>query len=221
MRTLSLTQFPIGKGDYILADRGYSTTKGIRYAVAKGAYVTVRVHTASLPLYTRRGTPFDLLEAVSALTRAGTVRSWPGLVIEAGTRMKGRVCVIRKSRHAIHCAQETVRTTAARKGRAVKPCTLEYAKYIILFTTFPEDTFPAQDVLQWYRIRWQVELVFKRFKSLAQLGHLPKYDEESAKAWLYGKLLVALLLEKLRAHAESLSPWGYELEESPTTQCVA
>jgi hypothetical protein len=76
-------------------------------------------------------------------------------------------------------------------------------------------------VLQWYRIRWQVELVFKRFKSLAQLGHLPKYDDESAKAWLYGKLLVALLVEKLIAHAESISPWGYGLEESSATQCVA
>ena len=36
--------------------------------------------------------------------------------------------------------------------------------------------------------------MFKRFKSLAQLGHLPKYDDDSAKAWLYGKLLVALLV---------------------------
>ena len=32
------------------------------------------------------------------------------------------------------------------------------------------------------------------FKSLAQLGHLPKHDEVSAQAWLYGKLLVALLV---------------------------
>ena len=46
-------------------------------------------------------------------------------------------------------------------------------------------------MLEWYRLRWQVELVFKRFKSLAQLGHVPKYDDDSAKAWLYGKLFVA------------------------------
>ena len=76
-------------------------------------------------------------------------------------------------------------------------------------------------MLEWYRIRWQVELVFKRFKSLAQLGHLPKYDDESAKAWLYGKLLVALLVEKLIHHAVAVSPWGYDLEAAPTAQCVA
>ena len=61
-------------------------------------------------------------------------------------------------------------------------------------------------------------MVFKRFKSLAQLGHLPKQDDESAKAWLYGKLLVALIVEKLVEHACSVSPWGYVLEEFKTPQ---
>ena len=80
------------------------------------------------------------------------------------------------------------------------------AKYVILFTIFPAAEFTAADVLDWYRTRWQVELVFKRFKSLAQLGHLPKRDDDSAKAWLYGKLFVALLVEKLIAHARTISP---------------
>lgn len=217
----SFTQFPVCAGDHILADRGYSTAKGIQHVASKGAYVTVRVNTASLPLHSRQGNAFDLLEAVSSINKAGAVRSWPVMVVGPDSRIKGRLCVIRKSREAIESAQETVRKTAARKGKKVKPSTLEYAKYVILFTTFPENAFSTQDVLQWYRIRWQVELVFKRFKSLAQLGHLPKYDDESAKAWLYGKLLVALLVEKLIAHAESVSPWGYGLEESPPTQRVA
>ena len=82
---------------------------------------------------------------------------------------------------------------------------------MIVFTTFPAAEFPGAEVLEWYRLRWQVELVFKRFKSLAELGHLPKHDEESAKAWLYGKLLVALLVEKLIGHATAVSPWGYRL----------
>ena len=89
------------------------------------------------------------------------------------------------------------RRDAARKGNQVQPATLRFAEYVIVFTTFPEPPFSAADVLEWYRLRWQVELVFKRFKSLAQLGHVPKYDDDSAKAWLYGKLFVALLVEKL------------------------
>jgi len=92
---------------------------------------------------------------------------------------------------------------------------------VIVFTTFPEEAFPPAAILEWYRLRWQVELVFKRFKSLAQLGHLPKQDERSAKAWLYGQLLVALLVEKLVGHAAAVSPWGYRLAPEPAAQCLA
>ena len=67
---------------------------------------------------------------------------------------------------------------------------------MIVFTTFPEDGFGAREVLECYRLRWQGELVFKRLKSLARLGHLPKLDPESARAWLYSKLLLALLADK-------------------------
>ena len=92
---------------------------------------------------------------------------------------------------------------------------------MIVFTTFPEPPFSAADVLEWYRLRWQVELVFKRFKSLAQLGHVPKYDDDSAKAWLYGKLFVALLVEKLLHHARAISPWGYDVPAPAPPQRVA
>ncbi|MDE0123851.1 MAG: transposase, partial [Bryobacterales bacterium] len=96
---------------------------------------------------------------------------------------------------------------------SARPQTLELAKYVILFTTFP-----AASVLEWYRTRWQIELVFQRFKSLAQLGHLPQRDDDSARAWLHGKLLVALLVEKLIRHASAISPWGYPLEAAAAAQ---
>jgi IS4 transposase len=67
----------------------------------------------------------------------------------------------------------------------------------------------AKAIMEFYRKRWQVELAFKRLKSLLQLGHLKKYDEDSAKAWLQGKLLVACLIETLILTAERFSPWGY------------
>ena len=63
---------------------------------------------------------------------------------------------------------------------------------MIVFTTFPESEFDAAAVLRWYRLRWEVELVFKRFKSLAGLGHLPKRDSDSARAWPYGKPVFSL-----------------------------
>jgi hypothetical protein len=62
-----------------------------------------------------------------------------------------------------------------------------------------------------YRLRLQVELVFKRMKSVLGLGYLPKKEPRSVRPWLAGKLFVDLLVERMIASARTNSPWGYEL----------
>ena len=202
-----LARFPVRAGDHILADRGYATAAGIGHVAAAGGRIAVRVNTGALPLRTPEGARFDLLAALSGLRRAGAVGCWPA----AAGGVQGRVCAVRKSAHAARRARKRARREAKRQGSVVKPATLAFANYVIVFTTFCEQRFGAGEVLEWYRLRWQVELVFKRLKSLARLGHLPKHDDDSARAWLYGKLLVALLVDKLVDHARAVSPWGYEL----------
>jgi hypothetical protein len=210
----SFFQYSIKKNDYIIADRGYSTASGIHHVVSKGAYVMVRVNTQALPILNLKYRHFPLLKKVKTVKRAGTIRSWRVLIPSRKDEYaEGRICIIRKSNEAIKLAQSKISKEAKKKKRSVKPETLEYAKYVIVFTNFPEDTFSDYDVLDWYRSRWQVELVFKRFKSIAQIGHLPKHSDDSSKAWLYGKLFVALLTNKLTDYATSVSPWGYILEK--------
>ena len=209
----SFKQFPIKKGDYILADRGYSTSSGIQHVEKFGGYVTVRVNTGALYFEIKPGTPFDLLSSVESIKQAGETGVWTAFVKPSSdSAIQGRICALRKTDEAIEEAENRIFKTAQRKGKKPKNETLRYARYVILFTTFPADEYSEIDVLEWYRLRWQVELVFKRFKSLAQLGHLPKMDDESSQAWLYGKLMVALLTEKIVRHARAFFPWGYPLE---------
>jgi hypothetical protein len=218
----SFFQYSIKKGDHIIADRGYSTASGIHHIVSKKAYVMVRVNTAALPLLDLNHQSFPLLKNVLSIDKAGTIKSWEVLIPDRKDEfVKGRICVIRKSNEAIKMAQEKIYKEAQRKRRSIKPETLEYAKYIIVFTNYSEASFSDFEVLDWYRARWQVELVFKRFKSIAQLGHLPKHSDDSSKAWLYGKLFVALLTNKLIEYASFISPWGYIMEEQQTTECLA
>jgi len=80
--------------------------------------------------------------------------------------------------------------------------TVEAAGYVLLVTSLPREKFSKEDVMEIYRARWQVELVFKRLKSLLELGAVPKTTDDSALAWMQGKLLIALLLEKLLAQAQ-------------------
>ena len=91
---------------------------------------------------------------------------------------------------------------------------LEMSEYFVLGTSLNADAFPAERILELYRLRWQVELAFKRLKSIMQLGQLPKSDPESCQAWLYGKMLYALLCYAVVDKGRSFSPWGYLLKVS-------
>ena len=125
---------------------------------------------------------------------------------------------MRKSEQSTQLALKKLRRRATQHGLALEPQTLLYAGYVMVFSTLLEAEFSAPTILEWYRLRWQIELVLKQ---IARLGHLPKNDPASARAWLYGKLLVALLTEKLIAHAKTISPWGYQLQRTLLAQPLA
>ena len=207
----SFKQYPVKKGECIIGDRGYSTVQGIAYLANQGAYSLVRVNTSALPLFNSgEEKKFDLLESVLELQEDYAAKeSSIRLKVDDGVWIDGRLCIIRKSKTAIELALKKLKREASKRQSELQPATIEFAKYIILFTTLPRAEFSTNEVLEWYRFRWQIELVFKRLKSLTAFGHLPKYDEASARAWLYGKLFVGLLTEKLILSARAISPWGY------------
>ena len=211
----SFVQFPVVVGGHYLADRGYSSAKGIRHVVELGGFLAVRLNPDAVRLCLENGEPFPLLDRLRKAPQAREVSEWPVIVADSwGEKAAlGRLCVVRKSEEAIRQSEIKLRRKAQKNGTNLQPETLEYARFVIVFTTFEQERFPAREVLEWYRVRWQVELVFKRFKSIAGLGHLPKHDPESSEAWLYGKLFVSLLTEKLMAHARAFSPWGYTMEK--------
>src|SRR3974377_485413 len=210
----SLRQFPIAPGEHILADRGYCHASGIHYVAERKGYLAVRLNPDGILLQTTTGDPFKLLQKLRPIQRSSQIASWDALVpFEERPPLPVRICAIRKSKIAIALAHKQLRRKASKQGSELQPETLIYAEYVMVLTTFPEREFPAPLVLEWYRFRWQVELVFKRFKQIAQLGHLPKQDPESAKAWLYGKLFVALLTDKVMAQAGAPPcPRGNRLE---------
>lgn len=219
----SLCHFPLTAGEYLLADRGYSNATSIHYAAERKAFLTVRLNPQGLRIIDPQERPFDLLKRLSTVKKAQRVTCWP-VKIPGRTgkgSISGRICVIRKSKAAIEQAKRKLRRKASKNGTELQSETLIFAEYVMVFTTFPEETYSALRVLESYRIRWQIELVFKRFKQIANLGHLPKQDEKSSQAWLYGKLFVALLTEKLMAHAESFSPWGYSFDQRQAAKSLA
>jgi hypothetical protein len=209
----TLKKLPVNPNDCLIADRGFSRAADIEHVHDHGGYVIVRVNTQALPFYqdARLRRRFNLLDAVKTLKKTGETGVWTVYVKASTSKLAimGRLCVIHKSEQAIAIALKKLRSKAKKTQRQLQVQTEEFTKHVIVFTTLAQSDYSATKVLEWYRLRWQIELVFKRFKSLAKLGHLPKTDPSSSRAWLYGKLLVCLLTEKLIQQASFISPWGY------------
>ncbi|HPM23273.1 MAG TPA: IS4 family transposase [Phycisphaerae bacterium] len=211
-------RFPLRRGDVVLGDRAYGTPPGVAHAVRAGADVLVRTNLSNLPLHQPGGGRFASLTRLRCL-RVGRVRDWPVEVHTPDGVRTGRLVALKKSRRAARAARRVLWRRARKTGQTLQRSTLEAASYLTLFTTLPAAEFPAERIAEWYRLRWQIELAFKRLKSLLNYGQLPKHDPACSRAWLYGKLLVALLVERLITEAETLSPWGYPL--APTPQPLA
>jgi hypothetical protein len=210
----ALVRVPLQRDDLLLADAGYCSVTGIDYVLQQGADILVRVNPTNFPMCGPTGRKRSLLVSLRRLSKPGQIGEWKVfLQKKEGGWMEGRVCALRKSETAIQSAERKLHRKASKKQTMLRPETLEYAQYVIVFTTWK--TAPAKQILEWYRVRWQIELAFKRMKSLAQLGHLPKYDDHSSRAWLYGKLFVALLAQKLMRTGREISPWGYPFSISP------
>lgn len=215
----SLTRIPVQSGELILGDAIYGGLPGLLAIKQNKADVLIRVNPVTFVAFGPGKRRFPLLKRVTQIAQPGKVREWKvWLRSSSGEQVEGRLCAIRKSEQAIAQAQRRLRRKEVRKQTKLKPETFEFARYVMVFTTYERGS--AAQILQWYRMRWQIELVFKRLKSLLRLGHLPKYDARSSRAWLYGKLLVALLTQKLIRTGRDISPWGYLLSE-PASQPVA
>jgi Transposase DDE domain len=198
-----------------IADRAYGTRAGIATFRRAGAEVLVRFALDNLPLLQPSSHKrFNLLSRLARL-QATQLGDWPVQLEYEKERFTGRVCAVKRSRQAAEQAIKKFLLTSKRKGQQPKASTLEAQRYVFVFTTLSPAELSAKQALELYRGRWQIELVFKRLKSILQMGHLRKIDADSALAWIEGKLFVALLLEALLRQAESFFPWGFPLDSSP------
>jgi hypothetical protein len=206
-----LARFHLPPGEWVVADSGYCHPEQLALGMDAGSIMLTRIPWR-LPIYDAQHAVVDLL------SRARTVaplerREWPG-VIRVKKRegrserwLAGRLCIMRMS-EAVAARQRTAlrRRHQHKHGRPPQPQTFEAAGYLMLWTTARHADLG--EIFRRYRTRWQVELAFKRLKSLVAISALPKHDETSVRAWLYGKLLVALWVERLRDRAQRFSPWG-------------
>ena len=206
--------------DVCVGDQGYCRSKDLHHIHERGAYALVRAYLKNIRLLVGGGERLDIQQALDRVDAGDpcTTVYIPGKDKEP---LEARLIIRALPEDKAAAARKKLRQTASRKGSSVTAQAIRLAGYFAVLTTVPPECLSDDEVLALYRLRWQIELLFKRWKSLAQMGHLPKQDDSSARAWLYGKLLLALLGQKIIRIGRSISPWGYLLPAEVQRQPLA
>jgi hypothetical protein len=208
----SLTNFRVGSGDLVIGDKIYGNYKGFKYVIGNGGHFLTNYRPRSFTIYDGNGNKVDLLDRLGGLVIGGIfeLKAFAGLRDRGGEELPVRICAIKKSDSEAERSIKASLKEKRKKQKNINPGTLEYHRYITVVSSLP-DSIGAGRILELYRLRWQVELAFKRLKGIFSLGHLPKKDKEAARAWLHGKLFVALLAQRIVDESQLFSPWGYPM----------
>jgi len=194
-------------GEIVLGDRIYARARNLRLVQEDGADFIVRMGWNALSLKHVDGRKLSLFVTLRAQKKeTGEVKVRVDEGRKATAPFEMRLVVWRKSRQQWRTERARLIKNAKKSGKKLHPRTLEAAKYVMLLTSLPADTFPASAVLAIYRFRWQIELAFKRMKSIAGLDELAAKKPELAQAWIYARLIAFLLAEQTAGEVPESPP---------------
>ena len=191
----ALRNFALAPGDLVVADRAYGTLTSMSYCAECGADYILRLRSNSFCLYDDKGKKIEVLNELRNLA-SGESRDVLGFAHIKGEEFPVRICAYRKTKAQIEETQKRLRQKASKKQENISDGTMEFNEFIVVATSLPMSV-AANDILETYRYRWQVECYFKRLKSIMDFGELPKKRDNSSLSWLNGKIMVALMIESL------------------------
>lgn len=206
----SLTRLHLQPNDVVLADRNYAKPNALAWIATQKAHVIARFGWNALRFQALDGKPWSVLAAVRALPDATPGEWWVQI---PGTKdrpaLTVRIVAMRKSPQAAEQARRKARKGARDHGYTVAQETLEAADYVLIVTTLSEAAADAAEILELYRLRWQIEIAFKRLKSLLHIDELRAFDPDLAQTYLLAKLLGAVLVDAIRTQGPDFSPYGF------------
>jgi hypothetical protein len=200
----TLDRIPAFKGEIRIADRAHMQPDRMAKVIEAGADVVIRAGWKSARWVDETGNAIDVVAELCDATSDLVDRPiW--IKRKGGPLLAVRLVAARKPQQAAVEARRKARREAQRGGHTVSKQTLDAADWVILITSLKPEDFTTADVLALYRLRWRIELGFKRLKSLIGLKGPPGTSESSARPHILAHLLTILLLE----------PLVDELEDSP------
>jgi hypothetical protein len=201
----TLDRIPVIAGEIRLGDRAYLQPDRMATLLEAGADFVIRAGWKSAHWLDGEGDEFDLVAELRNAAARGLIDRPIWIKRKRGASIALRLVAVKKPAPAAADARRKARRDAQRGGHQLSKKTLDAADWVIMVTSLKRKDFATADVLALYRLRWRIELGFKRLKSLIGLKGPPGTDERSARPHVLAHLLTILLLE----------PLIDELEDSP------
>jgi len=195
------------RGDIVCGDRGLAHARGIHAVTEAGAYVLLRMHWQNIRLQDARGRPVDMNQTLKRAD-AGDAGTTVYVPLAGKDPVPARLLIRPLPTEAANRSRQRLRRNAAKKGRTPQAPTLRLAGYFCVLTTLPEALASNDVVLELYRIRWQIELFFKRCKGLLHFDHLRAFHPDLVRTYCLAKLIEIALIQCLHEEAMAFSPWG-------------
>ena len=189
-------------GEIRIADRGYANAQAWqRFLSARDERTDfiVRMRWNTIASIDEKDASFDLIDWLKTRPADSEIHEI-GVRARSGkhqTPIPIRLIARRKTPEAIEKAHKDLRRLASRKQHETDPRSFVAAEYVILATSLASGGYPADEVLAVYRLRWQIELAFKRLKSLIRIDEIRTRTEAGTRCWLYAHLIVALLTDDM------------------------
>jgi hypothetical protein len=181
--------------DIVMGDRIYCTVQGIEHLKSSKSDFILRFKSKAFTLYDENGEQVDLLEKIRHLGELESI-STACFYKVSGQLRPVRICAMKKEAKAAEQAKRKTKEKARRQQKKQATAeTLELNEYIVLATSLDYD---ESKILELYRARWQVELVFRRLKSIFGFAEVPSKNENSVKSWFYSVLFLAALCEAIQ-----------------------
>ena len=198
-------------GEIRIGDRGFARAPSLhrfRQQSANRADFIVRLGWTAFGLVGQDGADLDLIAHLGTLAADMVPHE---MLVQARVgplqpMLPLRLIIQRKPPEATEAARAKLRRETSRKQQRLDPRSLVAAEFIILGTSLPAEGYPAEEVLAVYRLRWQIELAFKRLKSLLSMDQLPTRTERASRSWLVAHLIMALSCDDLSQEFLDSSP---------------
>lgn len=184
----SLKHFSIGKDGLVMADAGYGTANNYIYAQEQKADVILRITPRNFCLYDADDNKIPLVQLLKkAEKNHKKILDIYGFCKYMTKKAFVRVIAGKLPDGQAEKSRKRKKSTALRKQNQITEETLFCAGWIVVVTSLGTG-YCSEEILYLYRNRWQVELLFKRFKQNFSITTLKagstKYAETEVLLWL-------------------------------------